>query len=199
MDSETCVIETEVGRIAVGSLIPLSSLNPLPRRADNLPPETPVLVGSLMPHEAEWFGTVYERAALSFSEFDIDGAKLMAICLQLGGLQVHWLADANDARFCNALVLWQQSRKIPIMFRVCHSVRGHRMVCVVTMPIVAERGARDVAQIVSPARTWDALLWAIGEGHRKVRATTGMLEMPLQHVLTNIIVTERLIPFAFAQ
>ncbi|WP_213232284.1 hypothetical protein [Caballeronia sp. NK8] len=199
MDAETCIIETEVGRISVGSLVRLSSLDPLPRQADNLPAETPVLVGSLTPHEAEWFGTVYEKAALSFGEFNVNDVTLMEICLQLGGLQVYWLADANDAQLCEAVELWQQSCRIPIMFRVSRDVRRHRMVCVVTMPILARRESRDVGRLASPAPTWHALLWAVGTSRRSARVPAGIPGMPLQRVLTNVIVSERLTPFAFAR
>ncbi|WP_143746470.1 hypothetical protein [Caballeronia catudaia] len=199
MDFDTCHAATEVGSLPVGFLVPLSSLDPLPQQASDLPSETLVLTGTLALHEAELFDTFYENAALRFGELEVNDIPLVTICFQLGDVQVYWLADQEEAQLQAALKLWQRIRRIPIMFRVRGDVRGHRMVCVVAMPRLADQGAQHGKRVSPPANLWSLLSWLLASGELHKHAATEIPGTPVRHVIANVIVSERLKPFAAAE
>jgi len=70
--------------------------NPRPGKAVGLPDDTPALTCLVTAADAHCLKTNYSASCFGFGYVELDDCVLVTLRLQLGDLQVYWLAEISD-------------------------------------------------------------------------------------------------------
>ncbi|SIT45343.1 conserved hypothetical protein [Paraburkholderia ribeironis] len=174
------------------TLIALGGLH-LPRElklekglADNVPILTcPLELPDLVAIRSQGPGTCF-----GYGSMQVDDARILTFRLQLGGVQIYWLADLTDAEVWTAMDLWQKQQFVPFAFQVekrlticCKAEIGSKA------PIIGQFRNQICAD--APAEMWDILTDTAASGWVHQQASTDIPGVPLEHVLVNVLVTKR--------
>jgi hypothetical protein len=195
----TVCMQSATGVLAIGSIIPNELLWPHLSVARELPAKVPVLRGTL---EKRFFNDMDRRdgrANIGFGSIPFktgNGATchILTIRYQIEEAQCYWLADMSDIEVWNAIDTWREYRVIPVLFRggdeVLYSTISYP-------PAVAEleRYRGEVSSEVS-REFWDFAVGLASSGFIRSFATTDIEGAALKKLAANVLVTERLKPFA---
>jgi len=95
------------GLVAIGTLEKLQSLRPKPNQAAGLPGDIPVLTCPVPSTDAHCLASNYSQSRFGFGRIQLEDGWLMTIRLQLGDLQIYWLAEMTDPEVWAAIDMWR--------------------------------------------------------------------------------------------
>lgn len=200
--SNEAQFDTTFAAVAFGSISPNSEFKADSRLAKGLPGNLPVLSGILDVPDFETLTRAYGRGdspvCLGFGNMQACSASgqmlsIMTIRLQLGGVQLYWLADMSDAEVWRAVDAWRKRKQLPIS--VGHSKQMLYMVpdyAVGRMVLDSFRG--EIRAEASP-EFLDVVCGLASSGIVEAQATTDIPGVELQRVLVNVLMSPRLRKF----
>jgi len=191
----TSVFDAE-GLVAVGTLEKLQSLRTKLNQAAGLPGDIPVLTCPVAATDAHCLASNYGQSSFGFGRMQLEDGMLMTIRLQLGDLQIYWLAEMTDPEVWAAIDMWRRARRVPIGFKVDAGDQRRVKFCAPEVPL----GKLDNEQFRTPdreptAHTWHGIASLAGSGVLQTGATSDIPTVPLRRVFVNAVLTERLQPF----
>lgn len=185
------------GIIALGSLVPLWLFKPRPEITFGLADNTPVLTCPVSESDAHHLMTRHRGSCFSLRRIDLDDGVLITIRLQLGDVQVCWLAEATDPQLWESIELWRRAGRVPTMLSI-HAGEGRQQFFGVSdMP--THTPSMDAAWYGPnnlPTRyDWDRMASLVANGSWLAESTTDIQGAPVRHVFVNVLLTKRLEQF----
>ena len=182
--------------VAVGRLEKLRTLRTASSPATGLPGDIPVLTCPIAARDAQCLASNYRHASLGFGRIQLEEGILMTIRLQLGEIQVYWVAEMTDPEIWAAIDMWKRVRRVPIAFKVESGDQWRVKFCT---PEISS-GKLSNEQFRTPdreptAHTWHGLASLAGSGLLQMGATSDIPGVGLRRVFVSALLTERLEPF----
>ena len=193
----TISLNTAKWPVGIGGLVELRSLDVRPKQTIGMPIDTPVLACPLAPTDARWLSKSNGRANFGFGYIPREDGLLMTIRAQIGGLQIYWVTEMVDADVWAAIDKWKKLKRVPIMLETHEGDRTDLVVGVFDFPVgkLSNEAHRYGPDPVPTAQRLHSIASYVGSGVLQMKAETDMPGVPLQQVLTNVILTRRFAPF----
>ncbi|RQM47135.1 hypothetical protein EHZ19_15895 [Paraburkholderia bannensis] len=133
-------------------------------------------------------------SCFGYGSMQVGDARLLTLRLQLGGVQIYWLADLTDADVWTAMDQWQKQQFVPYVFEVDNGSRERlaafgKAEIGPKAPIIGQ--FRNQISADAPAGMWDSLAGTAASGLVHLQASTDIRGIPLERVLVNVLVTKR--------
>lgn len=183
--------------IGIGGLVELRELDLRPRQTIGMPIDTPVLACPLAPKDAHLLSKCNGRANFGFGHIPREDGLLMTIRAQIGGLQIYWVTEMAEPTVWAAIDKWKKLKRVPVMLETHEGERIDRVFGVFDLPAGTLRNEayRHEPVEVPTAERFHRVVSFVGSGILQKGATTDMVGVPLQQVLANVVLTERVAPF----
>jgi hypothetical protein len=182
--------------VAVGRLEKLWTLRKGSSPATGLPGDIPVLTCPIAASDALCLESNNRQSCFGFGRIQLDESVLMTIRLQLGAVQVYWVAEMTDPEIWAAIDMWKGVRRVPIAFKVEAGDRWRIKFC--TPEITSKKLSNEQYRTLDrepSAHTWHGLASLVGSGLLQMGATSDIPGLALRRVFVNALLTERLEPF----
>ncbi|WMY11113.1 hypothetical protein [Paraburkholderia phenoliruptrix] len=186
--------ESQADLVATGQLLPLRSLGDRAEHTRGMPEDTPVLVFPVAPYEAHLFSKAVESACFGCGHVPLVHGNFMTMRYQMDGLQVNWVAQTTDPEVWSAIESWKRIGKVVILFAI-HEADGSRRGLICSVDIENHRLANEKFRYPEEAptvRAWQQMASLVRLGILQLGATSDIEGVSLQHVLTGVLVTDRL-------
>ncbi|CAN7673198.1 hypothetical protein LJR034_005420 [Caballeronia sp. LjRoot34] len=181
--------ELEFGLCQTGAIGTAKDFAPFARSAAMLRPTTPVLTANVD------LGMVANCAGSGAGNFGLgcfqaEDCILLTMRLQVGTLQIYWLADASDPEVWKTIDSWKKGGKAG--FALIQDKGAAFIPWDISGPqngveqFRGECGKQKANQFVRAATT------LAGSGRVHHQATTDIPGVPLEHVLVSVLMTDRL-------
>jgi hypothetical protein len=201
------VVSDEFDVPIVGSLSSVCEFRAESKLAKTLPANLPVLTCildqvqySTLVRSSHCVGFGMGRVPLRVSEEQLVNDRIMAIRIQIGGTQVHWLADLTDPELQTSIDAWASAEKLPFALTIV-SRKTQKcffgMVDFLPTEIPLNQFRFDAGEEMS-RRVWDKTVWLATCGIPQMAATTDIPRVALKRVFVNVLMTSRLQAFAKA-
>ncbi|MDN7894245.1 hypothetical protein QZM93_37210 [Burkholderia cepacia] len=163
------------------------------KQAAGMPGNIPVLTCPISMEDYHYLSSNQGRSNFGFGRVQLSNGMLMTIRMQLRGLQVYWLAEMTDPEIWRAIKMWQQAKRVPIVFKIDAGDGWDVTFCAHEIP--EEKLSNE--DFRTPDReptwhTWHSLATVAGSGLMQKQATTDIEGVPLWRVLVNAMLTKRL-------
>lgn len=132
--------------------------------------------------------------SFGYGSIPVDDIRLLTIRLQLGGVQIYWLADATDADVWRAMDKWAKVGFAPHVFltdagRKERTAAFGRSDVDPKAPIIGQY--RSLQRASAPPEMWEMMTALAASGIIQLQATSDVRGIPLEVVLVNVLVTKR--------
>jgi len=186
--------------VGIGGIIDLRSLPVRSKQTVGMPADTPVLTCPVAPADARWLSKSNGRACFGFGYIPRKDGLLMTIRAQIGGLQIYWVAEMADPEVWAAIDKWKKVRRVPVLLETHEGERIDHAFGVFDFPAgtLHNEAHRHQPDPEPTVQRFQHIVSFVGSGALQMRAGTDIAGVPLQQVLTNVILTERFAPFAKA-
>ncbi|QSN63820.1 hypothetical protein JYK05_14675 (plasmid) [Caballeronia sp. M1242] len=185
--------------IAVGNLTKLEQFRGFAtsKLAAGLPADFPMLSCPIADEDAPFIPAGVIRYRMNFGAAIGVGSPLMTMRLQINGAQIYWLADPTDPEVCAAFARWKRAGRVPISLNFD---KGNERECTFCVPEISKRlsGMEDLREYAGQPLTeyvWKSMVTLSASGKLQRQATSDLPNVPLERVLVNLLVAERLAPF----
>jgi hypothetical protein len=182
--------KTKFGMCQTGAVATAKDLAPYARSAAKLRPATPVLTAMvdldmLMKHM-----TKDCAGCFGLGRFKVDDCVLLTMRLQVGTLQIYWLADASDPEVWKTIDAWKKGGMAG--FALVQERNAAFFPWEIKGP---QNGVEQFRGECGKGKAWEfmqASVKLIESGIVERTATTDIPGVRLEHVLVNILMTDRL-------
>ncbi|MEM5300060.1 hypothetical protein VSR82_38195 [Burkholderia sp. JPY481] len=180
--------------VAIGGLHLPSELGLDKRAAGKVKRDVPILTCPLEGKDLAAIQGQRTGCCFGYGNMQVGDASLLTIRLQLGQVQIYWLADLTDAEVWAAMDLWQKQQFVPYLLHVDNGSREHNAFFAKAeigpkAPIIGQ--FRNQISADAPAGMWDKLVGTAGSGWVHLQASTDIQGLSLERVLVNVLVTKR--------
>jgi hypothetical protein len=186
------VFDMNPSLIAIGRLEPLSSFNSRPKLSIGLPSDMPVLTCPVAAIDADCFGMRNADVNFGFGTIQLKTGLVQSIRVQVGDVQIFWLADMTDPEVWAAIDKWRHAKHAPVQFDVRGEPgeHGHSVFLKAGVPLGTYRNEafRDVPP--PPAESiWRAMTDLADSGMLQQQAESDIEGIPLRRVFVNVLLT----------
>ncbi|CAL8477089.1 hypothetical protein [Caballeronia sp. S22] len=118
----------------------------------------------------------------------------MSMRYQMDDLQVNWVAQMTDPEVWSAIDSWTRIGKVVILFAI-HEADGSRRGLICSVDIETHRLTNEKFRYPEEAptvRAWQQMASLVRLGILQLGATSDIEGVSLRHVLTGVLVTDRL-------
>ncbi|MEX3992707.1 hypothetical protein AB4Y35_18270 [Paraburkholderia sp. EG286A] len=165
--------------------------------AGKVPGNLPILT---CPLDENLLATVQRQktgVCFGYGSMGVGDDRLLTFRLQVGGIQIYWLADITDPEVWSAMDLWHRQRYLPHAFETAVGGRGlvgafGRVGIGSDAPIIGEYRTLQCAE--EPDGMWENLTYVAASGFMQLHASTDIPGVRLENVLVNVLVTKRYMP-----
>ncbi|MGF6757361.1 hypothetical protein [Paraburkholderia sp. GAS42] len=181
--------ELDFGLCQTGAIGTARDFAPFARSAAKLRPTTPVLTANVDLGMLTNYTRMGE-GSFGLGCFQADDCILLTMRLQVGALQIYWLADASDPEVWKTTDSWKKGGKAG--FALIQDKGAAFIPWDISGPqngveqFRGECGKQKASQFLRAATT------LAGSGRVHHQATTDIPGVPLEHVLVNVLMTDRL-------
>jgi hypothetical protein len=182
----------DFGLCETGAIGTAKDFAPFARSAKKMRPATPVLTANvdldlLMNH-----ATMDGKGNFGLGAIQAGDCVVLTMRLQVGTLQIYWLADASDSEVWKTIDAWKKGREAGF------ALMQGKKAAFFPWEIAGPQSQNSIEQFRSECgkdKAWEftqTVLKLVDSGVVHYRATTDIPGVPLEHVLVNILMTDRL-------
>jgi hypothetical protein len=190
---ENVLIDDSMFRICeIASIATAKDFAPYGKSAAKLRPSTPVLTSSCELDLLKKYARHDGAGCFGFGCIHVDDCPLLTMRLQIGALQIYWLADPSDPELWKTIDLWKK------VGQAGFALAQGSNVAFFSWDMRSPQTGMTVEQFRGECgrnRAWEFMQCAAslaGSGRIQLNATTDIPGVRLEHVLVNILMTERL-------
>lgn len=187
------ITETRPAPYAIGRLEPLQSLRYIPKCADGLPDNFPVLTIPIEEAGVDVFHIENARIGFSFSIIEWGDILVHCFRLQVEDTQVFWLTDVTDPEIWDAMDQWLRAKSVLVQFKVQGQWAIEERSFVMQPDFIEENPYAKFQHRSAPQANvaWDHMLDIAECGFLMLAAESDDEALPLRRVYQNLLRTKR--------
>jgi hypothetical protein len=180
------------GVCSTGAIATAKDFAPYARSAAKLRPSTPVLTANFELDLLKNYARPVGAGCFGFGSIQVDDCILLTMRLQIGALQIYWLADPSDPEVWKSIDQWKKNREAGF------ALMQGSAAAFFPWEIQGPQTRMTVEQFrgeCGKEKAWEFMQGAValvGSGRVHQGATTDIPGVRLEHVLVNILTTARL-------